>query len=83
MNASSRKWMNQLFHMQSPISLIPKKLITGRMESVKPHLINLQKDTKGVGLPHRSGCQVHLLRTLTLSQPPVTFGKESAVRVMK
>lgn len=65
--------MNQLFHMQSPISVIPEKFTKARMESVKPRLINLQKDTKGFGSQSWSGCQVHLLSTLILSQPAVTL----------
>lgn len=75
--------MNQLSHMQFPISIIPKKLIRARTESVKPCLINLQKDTKGFGSRGWSGCQVHLLSILTLTQPAGTFGRHSTVRFTK
>lgn len=54
-----------------------------RMESVKAHLTNLQKDTKGFGSQGWSGCQVHLLSTLMLSRPAVTFGRYNTIRFMK
>lgn len=80
MNIPSRKRVNRLFHMQPPISVILKKLVKARMESVKSHLINLQKDTKSFGSQGWSGCQVHLLSALILSQPAVTFGRHSTLR---
>lgn len=75
--------MNQLFHMLSPISVIPEKLIKARREPVKPCLINLQKDTKGFGSQGWSGCQVYLLSTLILPQPAATFGRHNTIRFMK
>lgn len=75
--------MNQLFHMQSPILVIPEKHLKARMESVKPCLINLQKDTKGFGSQSWSACQMRLRSTFILSQPALTLGRHSTIKFMK